>query len=680
MSVIDGVARHWIRLAADRWPRDLRDELKTEWTAEMRVMSAFRRLRFAFSLVASPPFEDENGAPLGWRELLPGAGRRIRPFFVLFTAGFATAMVASAVTGVAGRAEQALTGSDLDEPRTTFGIGLFVAITVLGYAGFGLLGTVFARRYPLARGPRSAFARLMWTLAAVGAMTGGMLTQTALFGWGTAPEYASIAMWAGAAAIVCVGAVLLSRGGLPWLGRVLGVSLGLILFDLIGVELGLRIAAERIRGVGSAGETWDAGPFLEPSLVDVSHGPLWFPRALMGSGFNFDRLGEPDWEIPWRMSGMAIAMVLGLLFAVCFTVRTASAPIPERPITVHLRVAPIRRGRPAALVLSGVAVAVWSAALAFLPSRVRRLEGDPEFGIWTCEIRFAAIALTTMALAFALTGRGRALWPSLAAGAVLIIADQILSGTGLPEPTTAAIAAATGGITVWTAWWLGTNVRGIAPPPVVREGRVIIALMAAVTAPGLYLQATWPDSAETETPTPWALPLATAAVCGGLAALAVLAALSARHSPLSVPTGRALLVLATLAFVAGGAVTGLPSDLPKVMVLVCGPWTVAVTALIARDRPARRVRVGLMWTLAGVVAVAAQAIPVFVLFFPAMAAEETLLRGAGFGGAWDGLPTLFMVLATATLYAFITTRTMRRRRSPRTWRPLPAWEPQGEAH
>ncbi|GLZ80105.1 hypothetical protein Afil01_49120 [Actinorhabdospora filicis] len=673
MSLLDGVASHWIRIAADRWPKDLREDLTSEWLAEMSVMGGLRRLRFAFSLAASPPVGDENGVPMGWREIVPGLGRRVRPFLVLFLAGFATMLMAGAVSVLAGAAEQLTTGFSSLEKRTPLGIGLYILVTLIAYASFGLFGTLLARRHPVARGPRTAASRLLWTLAAVAAVAAGMTTQTLLFGSGPVQTVA-VGMWAATAGIVCVGAVLIARGGLLWLGRVLGVGLGLILFDLACIEIGLRQAAARVLGVGEGGSTYDAGPYIDPARVDVSHGPLWFPSALIGPSPNAGRAPDSDIEIAWWLSSVVIGMMLGLLLIVCYTVRTA-IPAPAARATkvaVPVPVAPVRRGRPIALALTGVALATWAAALAFLPSRVVRYQADPEFGIWTYEVRLAAITLAVLGLAFALTGRGRALWPALLAGFVLVVADKALSGTGLPEPTTAAIAAATGGLTSWAAWWLGVNVRGTATPQSVRRGRIVIALFAAVTAPALYLQATWPDTIDTDPPTPWGLPLGTAVICGGLAAMAVVAALSARIRPLRRTTGAVLATLSVLAFAAIGAVSGLPSEIPVLLALICGPWTIAITVLIAWNRPRRPWLSGIRWVLAAIVSIPAQIAVFYILMVPGFAAEEYLLAGAGFAGAWDGIGTFVTVLAIATGYALITARAMRERVA---LPPRPAWQP-----
>lgn len=682
MSVIDGIATHWIKIAADRWPRDLRDDLTSEWTAEMRMMSAFRRLRFAFSLAASPPVEDENGAPMGWREIVPGVARRVRPFFVLYLAGCAVMLMAAAASTFAGFAERLTQTGYYTTPRTSLGIAIYVLITLIAYTAFGFLGTFLARRYPLVRGPRTALARLLWTLAAVAAVAAGMATETLLFDVGPV-QLAAVGMWAIAVGIVCVGAVLIARGGLLWLGRVLGVGLGLILFDLVSIELGVRQAARRILGVTETGSTYDAGPYIDPSRVDVSHGPLWFLGALAGPDPASQVSPDADAEIATWLSQIILAMMLGLLFAVCYTVRTAvltPALTPARArvraprVVVPVPITPARRSRPLSLAISGIALATWSLALAFLPSRVARYEADPEFGIWTYEVRLAAIVLAALGLAFALTGRGRALWPPVAAGAALIVTDQVLSHTGLPEPTTAAVAAATGGLLIWAAWWLGVNLRGGSTPESVRQGRMAIAFLAAALTPALYLQATWPDTIETDPPTPWGLPAGTACVAGALAVLAVVAAQSARRNPLRPGTGVVLALSAGLAFTAAGTITGLPSAQPMLLALTGGPWTVAVTALIAWDRPARPWRARSLWTLAALGAIPVYAVSFYILLIPGMGTEELLLTGAGFGGAWDGVGTFLPVLGVAATYSMIASRVLRKSRRVPTaaaWQPLP---------
>jgi len=90
MSAVEsrGLVAALLRTAVQRWPADLRDEQRREWTAELAALreeprSGLRQLSFALSLAVSPAPDDGTGLR-GWRELLPGFGQRLRP-----AAGFA---------------------------------------------------------------------------------------------------------------------------------------------------------------------------------------------------------------------------------------------------------------------------------------------------------------------------------------------------------------------------------------------------------------------------------------------------------------------------------------------------------------------------------------------------------------------------------------------------------------
>jgi hypothetical protein len=93
MNAVGRVAEALLRLAARRWPTEVRDEQAREWAAELHALRTDRgagatrraagQLRFAFSLATASPVEDEYGVPGGWREGLPEVGRALRPVLAL---------------------------------------------------------------------------------------------------------------------------------------------------------------------------------------------------------------------------------------------------------------------------------------------------------------------------------------------------------------------------------------------------------------------------------------------------------------------------------------------------------------------------------------------------------------------------------------------------------------------
>jgi hypothetical protein len=84
MSTLDRLTRLGLDIAARRWPRDIAEDLRYEWGAELaairhdphagRFARAGRAMAFAGSLALSPAVEPDGAEPAGWRDrLLPPA-------------------------------------------------------------------------------------------------------------------------------------------------------------------------------------------------------------------------------------------------------------------------------------------------------------------------------------------------------------------------------------------------------------------------------------------------------------------------------------------------------------------------------------------------------------------------------------------------------------------------------
>jgi hypothetical protein len=99
MNMLAWLVSVCLRIAVARWPEAQREERRREWSAELHVMGAWSRLRFALSLAWSPPVDDD-GVPRGWRETLPAFGRGLRPVLALMGMGFGCIQIANGVPGI----------------------------------------------------------------------------------------------------------------------------------------------------------------------------------------------------------------------------------------------------------------------------------------------------------------------------------------------------------------------------------------------------------------------------------------------------------------------------------------------------------------------------------------------------------------------------------------------------
>ncbi|HEY1177944.1 MAG TPA: hypothetical protein VGF17_17440, partial [Phytomonospora sp.] len=484
MSFVDAVTTRCIGIAARRWPADIRADQVAEWGAELHAMAtdpgtgraarALSRLRFAFSLAASPPVEDENGVPRGWREFLPAWGRMLWPALTLIGAGIAMSLLTSFIGVTARFLGELFFGGNVeyaDEPRAIWG-KVAIAFTVCAVATFlvGWLGTAVSRRLPLLTAPRTAWRRALAAVGAVALVAVGFALGVLWSGAAAWYDWFGLAMWAVVAAAVAIGVVFIARGGMRWVARVLGVAGGLVLLDLVAVEIGLRAAD---------------GPdsFVDMDMLDLSMAPLWFPLSLGSQEFFLFHTPDPTvlsttGDIAYTLSGSMTGYLLALVFLVGYTVRSARAAIPvrvEEPASAaEPRVVP-RRPRIAALACVAVALGTWAWTVSYTASRVEPRDDHPELFVRGFELRLAAILLAMMALAYALNGRGRPLVPTIVGGVTLLIGDVAVSAVDVPDPTAFVLAGTFGAGLAWGVWSLA---RSFAAPASGRRGQALIALLA----------------------------------------------------------------------------------------------------------------------------------------------------------------------------------------------------------
>ncbi|MEV0645866.1 hypothetical protein AB0I28_11450 [Phytomonospora sp. NPDC050363] len=663
-----------LSLAVRRWPAEIRAEQAAEWEAEMHAMGTdpgagpllrtLRRLRFAVSLAASPPVEDENGVPRGWREFLPARGRLLWPSLVLIGIGVAAGQVAfmlgqlAAFIGSIAFGEVEVYASAPQEGTARLAVGF--ALTVAGAFLAGWLGTAVSRRLALVAAPRTASRRVLATVGTVGLVALGAALAVALGGTPGWYDWAGLALWCAVCAAVSVGAVFIARGGRRWTARILGVAGGLVLLDLVAVDVGMRWAMTSIEGAPTP-ETYVPAEFL-----DMATAPVWFPLSLTQPHpfLFFPEDATFTGAIATSLSGTMTAYLLALVFLVGYTVRSART---ARPIVVPARTATPapapgtpRRARLATLASAAAALGVWAYTVAFTSSEAESLPGDPEFMIWGFELRLASILLAMLSLAHALNGRARPLVPSLFGGTALLITDLVLDANVIPDPTAFAVALAVAAGVAWGVWWLALALAGGGPDAAsARRGRVFIALLAAYAAPLVFLQMTWADTDEGGTPP--ALRLGTAIVCAALAALAMTAASAARVRPLSRVKAAILVVLPALLF-AGIGLAGGTEATGSLMFAgsLAFPLLLVAFTVIRWDRTRRpALRIGLT-VVALVPAVAVQILAVYLGIYLGMTLADPLLYAAGIGLPHDGIP----MFVGAMLFGVPTAIVAARRTAP----------------
>lgn len=442
-----------LAFAARRWPADIRRELRREWEAEMHairhdmsaspLLRSLRGLRFAFSLAASPPAEDENGVPRGWRELLPERGRRLAPALLLVVATVVVAALGSvlpAMVFIFSRGMRTdLYGNPSQSTTATWSLGTAVVLmaAVVAFAGVRL-----AARLPMPSAAKvfgivAATLLVLWFVAPgwPGYMrpddrSALILDVIALAAWGTV-------MFAATA----VATRLLRRG--PWAAIAVG-AVALIVLDLAAMLMTLPFA----NGEFSAG---DHGP---SAVVDFAHGPLWFPLSLVSAEPGASGNVADD-VIAVGLNAWMSVLVAVTAFAVGYALRSRRAGSPvaahaAAPAVTATAVRGLVPARWAAGAIGVVAMGFWAAALNVAPGE--------NFAPIVAELRLAALLTVVLSGAVVLTGLGR---PLLAAG----IAAPLLLGLDiavdrLDVDGIAGIGQAVGlaAVLLVTAWWLSDRI------------------------------------------------------------------------------------------------------------------------------------------------------------------------------------------------------------------------------
>jgi hypothetical protein len=577
-----------------------------EWMAELAALEAERgttrqQLRFALSLLVSPPTRDGAGVPRGWAETsyAPGAA-----LLVVTLVAVALPTVTRPVLGLFG----------LDEG--VFGWPGVLAEGLVVTTWCLLAGRWIGRRRPMSSGGRFGAA----TSAAL-----APLPVTAVF----------VLMHLSEPALVPVLAVLVAA--LIWLPAVMALSvaaararrLPALLIALSGLPAAAAVAAAGATiplALTSAGGT-DAmvaslllqGP---PAEYTVLHGDS--SRAFYYFG-------------PWAVMLVAFGT---LVLAYGRSAARASAPA-ARPLPV----AEVSRSRPVVVVGAGCVAAgvlAWAYTVAILsPAMDRAAEvapgegGTSELYTWAAELRWASIVLAALGLLAATAdrrsaGRAAVLLAGLLFGADCMLLRAGLTGTG---GLRLALLAGAGAVVLSWAAARGTLTQGRSVAVLRRT--LLAAVGGSVCGPLLYAQGT-PLVNHPYLPVGVTVTTTAMAVAGVLLGVVPAATMGARRLSRPVATLSIALPTLTVAVLGFFLGAGFGDGVAEAGMFVGLPLAVVVIGTLTHHRPRRRGRTVAVWT-----GLALAAVPgTLVLWFAALlltVAPETLFGLEGKGYPADGL-------------------------------------------
>ncbi|WP_176984712.1 hypothetical protein [Asanoa ishikariensis] len=629
----------------------MRDEHAREWAAELdaiareshqtRLARVIGPLRFAVSLAISPPVLDEHGVPRGWRELLPGLGKTVGPYALLFVVALVVSgPLSSYADGIVRWIASVVGVTDPSGFGGGFGFAdVFTALVMVG-AGwwlgrraaraprFGVVGLVSAASLSLTAAftlQQTAFAAQvgeMYALRVGSAVTGGL-------------------SWAILSA-VCTLAVVrmtMSRHRVArrsaWVLAVFGV--------LVTVELATAIAAvPSILHIGG-----DLGMAFE-----------WAPAILSGqtSGTEVNRyVAEENWVVSNILGPYPEMFVLLSVLVIVYGVAgsrarvDASSTEPVLPTSADpARPVSLSRGLFAcALTSMSLALIAWAYSVAVLTPAMTKVSqtapmpgGDGELFVWVAELRWGAILLAAASLLLAAADRHASPLAAFVLVLLLIGGDSVLGRDASPDLRVALVVAA---LSAAVAWWISSEPgMGGGRADVVRARRrlAVVAITGACCGPLLLFQGT---------PTvnhpflPPGLVVATAMVPALFAVLSGLAAAAAVDRRLSRWWVAVLIGVPTVLLGLGGAATGSGIDLAVtqlVPIALAGPFAAAVVAVLFNPRSRRRGRNAAVRTAILVAGLPVSVVVFFVSIVLSQFAASILFALGGTSYPADGITFL----------------------------------------
>lgn len=669
MSLVDSTTERFLRIAVARWPEELRDDQSREWAAELyairhdgdggRWRRAWTQLRFSFSLAASPPVDDPDKIPQGWREVMPRLGLALRRCLMLVGVGL-LCLIGVQTSDVVAGAWTELTPDPTAVPDGITAVTSLLAVALV-VAGAGWLGQRLGRTMPLRVRPGRHGGAAVAVIVMACLVAGANLHLLAQGADGFAMSRDQLLGFAALVPAAVLVGVLAGRGG-AGRARWWGVGAGLLSLEVVSIPLA---AWNTYVGVN---DTLSPYAGAKVAYFDFPASLLWFPESLVWNGVPPGGLAQ-EVEM-WRMSGLAGMMPLLLTvgaFALTYLIRAAAAePIPAaapRPAVAAAAVPSWRRQ--SGLALAGLGIVVWAALLSFTAWSGSRTEDFYEDAavLWVIESRNWAIVLAGLGLAWALSGRTRVLLPSVAFGAGMLGIDAVADRADLVGIGAFLVSAGVAGALAVAAWWIPTKLdTQPLDPGSVRRTVVAIAVLAGYSAPAVL-------SPARDVSGSWLLadpPVIAVVLSVAFVAVAAAAAITGRDRAVARGPAIAIIAVPAAILVVVGLATGYALPGPGIFVTaaLCVPVVVYLTAVMHWDRGDRTGKDVLRWVAAGLGAAVVGAL----LMYPQLLAADTVggalfeLRGHAPGHIPQALFTGFFLgaLAYAIVVALVTVRRPRR--------------------
>ncbi|MET7418751.1 hypothetical protein [Dactylosporangium sp. NPDC005555] len=687
MTAADRLAEALLRFAARRWPASVREEQSREWSAELHALRtepgagagrrALGQLRFAFSLAAASPVDDEDGVPRGWREGLPEAGRALQPLAALTVFGV---LAAGPGAGILRTVSEWLLGLAGVPIRWPAGIAVTLATSLPALLILTAAAWWLGRRLPVRRhrGLASASALsvafavlVVGTVTAVGPGAGSALALSLAIG---APAWALLT-----AALTLAVVRLAARPRHRWPAAVLALA---------GIPVVVELAV-----------TAAVLPWVLTSGADLSTALNWAPSLLSGTAVSGD-------AGTWHQSAEAIALsnatntypshLLVLTGLAIGHGLGAARPRPVRrpaPQPVHapapLRLPPAATAAgvvslrpspaaPGAGVVSLVAgLFAWAYTLAVLTPAMPLVGrtapmpgGDGELYMWVAELRWGGITLAALGLLLAAADRRAAPLAAAAQTVALLIVDGVLARAETTDLRTALTAAA---ITAAVSWLIA-GTRPAAPAAadglLTRRRLAWTSVIAACCGPVLFGQGT----PEVNHPfLPPGLAGVTALLAATLAVVAAQAAAAARPTRLRPAWSAAVTAVPALLLGGLGLATGagVSNTVTSAGFLLTVPMILLVVATMRAHRPSQGWSRPTLWVVLSLTSPVLSVAVVAVSLMLSMVTANVLFAVAGSSWAADGMSFLPGTVVLAVAIGVAVSRTVIRATEPPTGHPAP---------
>ena len=674
MKALDRLTDALVRRAARRWPSDVAESLLREWRAELATLqtqpqigsaaTAWRQLAFSLSLACSPTAEPRGSMGSECKRMAITLARVGRQFVLALGVVVLARFVAVGMRDLAG---QLVTHNRYDvEPATWWYVTAYAGADIVGLAIMGLVAVFALRRTRMAVRPSAV---LIVPLALASYLV--YLAGRAGNGYGPsslipAQGMAAIGAWA-LVLIVAVGIgrrlAVAGRRTAAWAVTGLGAF---VAADVAAFTASVRAAGILHIGRGS-GLLWLPLSYLPDGFTGI--GPL-IPAGttqIGGSSFGSDQ-AFPALRL---LLPLSVEVAVPLLMCSSFVVVAALRPRPQS-VTAGDRAVPVpapdvavswrpRLVRPFAVTAAALGLAVWAATTGLAGTAP-----EDTFRSTALQAQFAAALLTVLGVAMCSVGRELVVLPAVGLLVALLTAGAITARTGWTGAGATTALAAVGLVAAAVAWWVGKRLpRSAAPETAGRRALVGIAVIGALATPtavsvsDIFANHAWIQNAVGATAPsspPALLALASVGVAALLLAMAFVAALGSRRTPLSRPAFAVFLGAYALVFligiVDGYAVSrALYWTFPSFFVQ---PVLAVVLVALIRWRPGQGALRGLGWCAAGV----AGAVASVALWQPLSALGVLLSAGflriatrIGFDGRDAGLLWAQVALGVAVAFA-----------------------------